>query len=85
MVTPNWKDVIPAFVHAVLVAAGGAEYNFNNLVTLRAGYSSLFIPDSEEGLTVGLGLSYGGVTVDISHMTMRHLGSVQQFGAAIVF
>lgn len=63
----------------------GAEYNFNNLVSLRAGYSSLFIPDSEEGLTVGLGLSYGGVTVDISHMTMRHLGSVQQFGAAIVF
>lgn len=36
----------------------GAEYAWNNLLFLRAGYKSLFIPNSQEGLTLGVGLRY---------------------------
>ena len=34
----------------------GAEYGFNNNVFLRAGYKSLFLDNSEEGLTLRFGL-----------------------------
>lgn len=36
----------------------GAEYSWNNFLFLRAGYKSLFLPNSQEGLTVGVGLRY---------------------------
>ena len=36
----------------------GAEYFFDNLVALRAGYQNLFQQDSEVGLTVGGGIQY---------------------------
>lgn len=36
----------------------GAEYAWNNFLFLRAGYKSLFVPDSQEGLTLGVGLRY---------------------------
>jgi len=35
----------------------GAEFCFNNLLFLRGGYKSLFRNDSEEGLTLGVGLN----------------------------
>ena len=36
----------------------GIEMNINGNVFLRAGYKSLFLRDSEQGLTLGFGLSY---------------------------
>lgn len=35
----------------------GAEYDFRNLIALRAGYRKLFEADSEQGLTMGGGLN----------------------------
>jgi hypothetical protein len=34
----------------------GTEYAWQNTLFLRAGFSSLFIPDAKDGLTAGLGL-----------------------------
>lgn len=91
-------DVIRSEQNDVLIAADyvhpnsndesmsvGAEYCFNKLLSLRAGYQSLGIPDSEQGLTLGVGLQYGGIAVDYSYVNMVHLGYVQQFGARISF
>ena len=64
---------------------GGIEYSFNHLLFLRAGYQNLLVRDSEEGLTLGIGLEYGQIAVDYSYMGMRHLGYVQQFGARLRF
>jgi len=36
----------------------GAEYSFEDLIFLRAGYKSLFAIDSEQGLSLGAGLKY---------------------------
>ena len=36
----------------------GAEYTFNNMVSLRGGYKTLFAENSEEGLSLGGGLKY---------------------------
>jgi hypothetical protein len=36
----------------------GAEYLFENIFALRAGYQNLFLQDSEVGLTVGAGVEY---------------------------
>ncbi len=36
--------------------SGGAEATYRDLVAVRAGYQSLFKEDSEEGLTLGMGL-----------------------------
>lgn len=61
----------------------GAEYTFNQLISLRAGYRSLFLPDSEEGFTVGGGLQYSfsGVTVqiDYAYEDFNRLGDIQKF------
>jgi len=35
---------------------GGAEATFRDFVSVRAGYQSLFVKDSEEGLTLGAGI-----------------------------
>lgn len=36
----------------------GLEYMYNNMFSIRGGYKSLFLPDSEEGLSVGAGIKY---------------------------
>lgn len=37
---------------------GGIEVGYNEMVFARAGYKSLFLPDSEQGLCLGAGLNY---------------------------
>jgi hypothetical protein len=91
-------DVIRSEQNTVLIAADyvhpnsydesmsvGAEYCFNRLLSLRAGYQSLGISDSEQGLTLGMGLEYAGIAIDYAYVNMVHLGYVQQFGARISF
>ncbi|MGB2870154.1 MAG: PorV/PorQ family protein [Bacteroidota bacterium] len=63
----------------------GLEYTFENLLTLRGGYQSLFMDESEKGLTLGVGLKQGGVGVDYSYSALQNLGYVQQFSAKIQF
>ncbi|HEY3217024.1 MAG TPA: PorV/PorQ family protein [Candidatus Eisenbacteria bacterium] len=44
--------------------SGGAEATYRDLVAVRIGYQDLFLPDSEEGLTLGTGLKGRHETLD---------------------
>lgn len=91
-------DVVKSENHTVTIASDyvhpndnsesvnlGLEYGFSNLLMLRIGYQSLFIQDSEEGLSFGLGLRYRGIGVDYAYTKLQHLGYVEQFSAKLEF
>jgi len=68
----------------------GVEYVFDNLVALRAGYKSLFLPGSEESFALGIGLKeahIGNVIVSLSYayQNFGRLNYIQKFGAGINF
>ncbi len=68
----------------------GAEYVFDNLISIRGGYKSLFLTDSEESFTLGFGLKYeliGNVAValDYAYQNFGRLNYVQQFSLGINF
>jgi long-subunit fatty acid transport protein len=63
----------------------GMEYEFRETLSLRAGYQSLFMQDSEEGLTIGVGLKQSGISFDYAYSALVHLGTVHQFSVRIVF
>ena len=68
----------------------GAEYMFNNLIAFRVGYKSLFLDNSEEGLTAGVGLNYDfntdfGVRVDYAYQDFGVLDYTQHFSLGIKF
>jgi predicted porin len=68
----------------------GAEYMFNNLIAFRVGYKSLFLTNSEEGLTAGVGLNYNftsdfGVRVDYAYQDFGVLDYTQHFSLGIKF
>ncbi len=69
------SDVVHSNDNSEYVNVGG-EYNWNNIVSLRAGYQELGIPDREAGLTLG-----GGVQVYVSNaLTMKVDYSYGAFG-----
>ena len=68
----------------------GAEYMFNNLIAFRVGYKSLFLDNSEEGLTAGIGLNYNfatdfGVRIDYAYQDFGVLDYTQHFSLGIKF
>lgn len=68
----------------------GAEYMFNNLIAFRVGYKSLFLDNSEEGLTAGIGLNYNfatdfGVRIDYAYQDFEVLDYTQHFSLGIKF
>lgn len=68
----------------------GAEYVFNNFFSLRSGYKSLYLADSEEGFTFGAGLSTGmrktiKFKVDYAYEPFGRLNNVQKLGVAMEF
>ena len=68
----------------------GTEYALNDNIFLRAGYKNLFMQDSEEGLTAGLGLAYklfGNVRlkIDYAYADFGVLDNVQRFSFALEF
>lgn len=68
----------------------GAEYTFNNLISFRGGYKSLFLDNSEEGLTLGVGLSHDfapglGIFVDYAYQDFGKLDYTQHFSLGIKF
>lgn len=68
----------------------GAEYVFANSLSLRAGYKSLYMADSEEGLTLGVGLAtrvHGmfRLKADYAYELFGRLNNVQKFGVAMEF
>ncbi len=36
----------------------GLEFSYNDMIFLRGGYKALFLPNSEQGLTLGVGIKY---------------------------
>lgn len=68
----------------------GGEYTFGNFLALRAGYRSLFLEDSEEGLTLGAGINYTlfgetSLHFDYSYGDFGLLNNVQEFSISIYF
>ena len=68
----------------------GAEYSWGNLIFLRAGYKSLFQPNSQEGLTLGVGFRYQIDThliakIDYGFEDYGLLKNLQEFSFSIGF
>lgn len=68
----------------------GGEYTFNDMFSLRAGYKSMFLKDSEESFTLGAGVKqmfFGNVSVkiDYSYGDFGRLKNVQKFSVGINF
>lgn len=68
----------------------GGEYMFNNLIAFRLGYKSLFLSNSEEGFTAGVGLNYDfasdfGVRVDYAYQDFGVLDYTQHFSLGVKF
>ena len=68
----------------------GMEYAFREMVFIRTGYQSLFLEDSEEGLTLGGGvwLRFMGnfqIRVDYAYADFGRLDNAQRFSLGLVF
>jgi hypothetical protein len=68
----------------------GAEYSYDDFISLRAGYKSLFLPDSEESFSLGFGLKQliiGNIAlkVDYAYQDFGRLSSIQKFTFGITF
>lgn len=68
----------------------GCEYGFRERVFLRAGYKSLFMAESVEGLTAGIGLmyfltDYVPMKVDYAYADFGRLQSVHRISVEIGF
>lgn len=68
----------------------GGEYVFDNMISLRAGYKSLFLENSEEGLTAGVGVYYQfaptlGLYFDYAYQDFGIFKSTQHFTFGIKF
>ncbi len=67
----------------------GGEWTFRDVVSLRAGYQSLFQQDSEEGLTMGAGvhgrLEAYDYRVDVAWADHGRLGSAQRLTVGLDF
>lgn len=68
----------------------GAEYIFNDFLALRGGYKSMFLVDSEEGMTFGVGIKQSVVgTVqccfDFAYQDFGRLTNVKKFSIGILF
>ena len=62
----------------------GAQYVWNKMIYVRMGYNSLGMPNSEEGLTFGFGLSYNinyslSFKLDYAYENFGRLQNIQKF------
>ncbi|MDR3668974.1 MAG: PorV/PorQ family protein [Ignavibacteriaceae bacterium] len=72
------------------VNVGGELALFDEMVCLRGGYKSLFLTDSQEGLTFGVGFKYKrpgyiDIGIDYSYQKYKYLGSVSSFDVILKF
>ena len=68
----------------------GGEYGWKELIFLRAGYKSLFLADTEEGLTLGFGanIRISGtfyIKADYAYADFGRLENAQRFSLAVRF
>jgi len=75
--------------NAQYVNAGAELALFDRLLSLRGGYRTIFLDDTQEGLTLGVGLhtSLGvfDVGVDYAYQKLTYLGGVQHFSLQFDF
>ncbi len=72
------------------IDVGGELALFDNMVFLRGGYKTLFLKDSQEGLTLGVGIKYQragyiDMGIDYSYQQFKYLGNVNSFGVILNF
>ena len=63
---------------------------FDDMLSLRGGYKSIFLVDSQEGLTLGVGFKYKrpgyiDIGIDYSYQKYEYLGSVNSFSVILKF
>jgi len=68
----------------------GMEYEIFNMVALRTGYKSMFLENSEEGLTFGFGLRYDftpslALSIDYAYQQFGILKDTQHFSVGVNF
>jgi opacity protein-like surface antigen len=68
----------------------GLEFSYNNMIFLRGGYKALFLPNSEQGLTLGFGINYDlapdlGFTFNYAYGDYGRLDNIQYFDVGLVF
>ncbi len=82
-------DAIHPNDHTEYINAG-AEYSWNEILYLRAGYNALFEKDSEKGLTLGFGVHYRiidmvKVKLDYAYQDFGRLKDVHYFSVGVNF
>jgi hypothetical protein len=68
----------------------GTEYNYRDWFFVRGGWKTLFLEDSEQGLTAGVGFRYGLVgntafIADLSYADFGRLENVLRYSMGIQF
>ncbi len=68
----------------------GGEYLFAEMISLRLGYKSLFLDNSEEGLTAGFGVFYEfapnfGIYFDYAYQDLGIFDNTQHFSLGVKF
>lgn len=68
----------------------GAEYSYNDFIFIRGGYKSLFLQDSEESFTAGLGfrqqlMNNVAIRVDYAYQNFGRFSDIQKFTLSINF
>jgi hypothetical protein len=72
------------------VNVGGELSLFSDMISLRGGYKSLFLTDTQEGLTLGVGFKYKrpgfiDIGIDYSYQKFKYLDGVSSFGVVLKF
>ena len=82
-------DATHANDNAEYVNIGGELGLFNDLLYLRGGYKALFLDDSQEGLTLGVGINYGLEVInfgfDYAFQEYDFLGDTHSFAVRLRF
>jgi hypothetical protein len=82
-------DATHANDNAEYINVGGELALFNDLLYFRGGYKALFLKDSQEGLTLGIGISYGLEVInfgfDYAFQKYEFLGNTHTFGVRLKF
>lgn len=68
----------------------GLEFSYNKMLFLRAGYKALFLPDSEQGITLGVGINYSltpglEFTFNYAYGDYGRLENIQYFDIGLIF
>ncbi len=68
----------------------GGEYTYNDLISIRGGYKSMFLRDSEESFTLGAGikqtlLANVSIKFDYAYVDFGRLNNIQKFSVGVIF